>query len=92
MTGPPGASSPEVIATTRDSAAAGIPHPQRPPDEREAGPARPGNRHLRLCTRCGGAGTHYLTCPSLRLPADRHAGQEPVPQRLGSLVPDRSVG
>ena len=21
-----------------------------------------------LCTRCGGIGTHYLTCPSLRLP------------------------
>jgi hypothetical protein len=21
-----------------------------------------------LCTRCGAVGTHYLTCPSLRLP------------------------
>jgi hypothetical protein len=73
-------------------AAAGIPHPRRSPDEREAAPARAGNRHLRLCTRCGGVGTHYLTCPGLRLPADRRAGQDSVPERLGSLVPDRAGG
>jgi len=77
---------------TRDCAATGTPHPRRPPDEREAGPARPGSRHQRLCTRCGGASTHYLTCPSLRLPADRHAGQDCVPQCLGSLVPGRAGG
>jgi hypothetical protein len=70
------------------SVAAGIPHPQRSSDELEAAPARPGNRQLRLCTRCGGVGTHYLTCPSLQSPADRQPGEDSVPERPGSLVPD----
>jgi hypothetical protein len=72
-----------------DPAAAGIPHPRRSPDELEAAPARAGNRHLRLCPRCGGVGTHYLTCPGLRLAADRHAGSDSVPERLGSPMPGR---
>ena len=33
----------------------------RQPHQRSPGPAR-------QCTRCGGLGTHYLTCPLLRLP------------------------
>jgi hypothetical protein len=77
---------------TWNAAAAGIAHPQRPPDQLQAAPARPGHRHLRLCPRCGGVGTHYLTCPSLRLPAGRHAGQDPAPERPGSLVPGRAGG
>jgi len=31
----------------------------------EAGPAEPPERQ---CARCGAVGTHYLTCPGLRLP------------------------
>jgi hypothetical protein len=26
------------------------------------------------CTRCGAVGTHYLTCPSLRLPPGYRVG------------------
>ena len=32
----------------------------------EAGPAEPPERQ---CARCGAVGTHYLTCPGLRLPS-----------------------
>jgi len=32
----------------------------------EAGPAEPPERQ---CARCGAVGTHYLTCPDLRLPS-----------------------
>jgi hypothetical protein len=74
---------------TGSSASLGIPHPSPPSDELGARPARPG-KPLRLCTRCGGVGTHYLTCPSLRLPADHHAGEGSVRERLGGLVPGRA--
>ena len=32
----------------------------------EGGPAGPPERQ---CSRCGAVGTHYLTCPDLRLPS-----------------------
>jgi hypothetical protein len=32
------------------------------------------------CTRCGAVGTHYLTCPSLRLPAGYRLDAEPGPR------------
>jgi hypothetical protein len=34
-----------------------------------AAPARRGPRRRQVCRWCGGAGTHYLTCKTLRLPA-----------------------
>jgi hypothetical protein len=30
------------------------------------------------CTRCGAVGTHYLTCPSLRLPPGYRLSEDPV--------------
>ena len=30
------------------------------------------------CTRCGSVGTHYLTCPSLRLPPGYRLSEDPV--------------
>jgi hypothetical protein len=33
------------------------------------------------CTRCGAVGTHYLTCPSLRLPPGYRLGDAPGPER-----------
>ena len=36
-----------------------------------AGPAR-------QCARCGALGTHYLTCPVLRLPRGYRFGQDPA--------------
>ena len=35
------------------------------------------------CARCGGVGTHYLTCPRLRLPAGYRLSQAPRPERAG---------
>ena len=35
----------------------------------EAGPAGPAGPPERQCARCGAVGTHYLTCPDLRLPS-----------------------
>lgn len=80
----------EIIAMTWTRTAAGIAHPQRSPDQLQAAPARPGKRQPRLCARCAGVGTHYLTCPCLRLPAGRHAGEDSVLEHLGSLAPDRA--
>ena len=40
-----------------------------------AGPDRPGEVPERRCARCGAVGTHYLTCPDLRLPADFRFGE-----------------
>ncbi len=37
----------------------------------------PGRELLaQVCTRCSGVGTHYLTCPSLRLPAGYRPGED----------------
>jgi hypothetical protein len=92
MTGPPGASRREAITMTWNFAATWIPHSQQPPGDREGAPDRPDNRQPRLCPRCGGVSTHYLTCPRLRLPADGHAGEDPVPDRPGSLAPHPESG
>ena len=52
-------------------------------------PARAGERPARRCVRCGAVGTHYLTCPGLRLPPGYrlseagHPGEPPVTGRLG---------
>jgi hypothetical protein len=46
-------------------------------------------RRARRCARCGAAGTHYLTCPGLRLPPGYRLseagrpGEPPVTRRLG---------
>jgi len=33
------------------------------------------------CTRCGAVGTHYLTCPGLRLPPGYRLSADPGPER-----------
>lgn len=38
-------------------------------------PDRPDEPPERRCTRCGAVGTHYLTCPDLRLPAGFRFGE-----------------
>jgi hypothetical protein len=50
--------------------------------------ARPGALEqllARRCMRCGAAGTHYLTCPGLRLPAGYRLSEDPGPGRLRGL-------
>jgi hypothetical protein len=37
------------------------------------------------CTRCGAFGTHYLTCPSLRLPAGYRLSGGPGPEARSAL-------
>ena len=44
-------------------------------------PARAGEP----CTRCGASGTHYLTCPSLRLPPGYLLTPDPAPRCLCGL-------
>jgi len=51
-------------------------------------PADPGALEqllARLCMRCGATGTHYLTCPSLRLPPGYRLSEDPGPERLRCL-------
>jgi hypothetical protein len=42
-------------------------------EEPEAG--RPDDLPERRCARCGAVGTHYLTCPDLRLPPGFRLGE-----------------
>jgi hypothetical protein len=39
-----------------------------------------------LCLRYGAAGPHYLTCPSLRLPADYRLSEDPRPSSARALT------
>ena len=43
----------------------------------EGGPAGPPERQ---CSRCGAVGTHYLTCPGLRLPTGYRLVDAPGPE------------
>jgi hypothetical protein len=75
MTGPP------TYLTSRPAPA---------PDAPQPGPARPGEP-ARQCRRCGAAGTHYLTCPSLRLPPDYRLPEDPEPERAGHRGEHRGI-
>jgi hypothetical protein len=49
-----------------------------------AGSTRPA-RACEPCPRCGASGTHYLTCPSLRLPPGYRFTPDPAPPCLCGL-------
>jgi hypothetical protein len=49
--------------------------------EPKAAPGRADGLAERRCLRCGAVGTHYLTCPDLRLPSGYRVGDDAVPQR-----------
>ena len=53
---------------TRPSAPCRMADPALPGEGSQVTPGRVAELPARQCTRCGGVGTHYLTCPSLRLP------------------------
>ncbi len=57
----------------------------------EVAPGRAGEPPGRHCLRCGAVGTHYLTCPGLRLPLGYrlNGGPGPVVRSSGCL---RAVG
>jgi hypothetical protein len=44
-------------------------------EEPEVGAGRPDDLPERRCIRCGAVGTHYLTCPDLRLPPGFRLGE-----------------
>jgi hypothetical protein len=44
--------------------------------EPEAPSDQPDELAERRCVRCGAVGTHYLTCPGLRLPAGYRFGDD----------------
>jgi hypothetical protein len=46
----------------------------------EAVPGRPAEPPERRCARCGAVGTHYLTCPGLRLPSGYRLADAPGPE------------
>lgn len=60
---------PSVPHGVSDSALAG--------EESEIAPTGPGDSSRRQCARCGAVGTHYLTCPALRLPSGYRLGDAP---------------
>jgi hypothetical protein len=65
---------------TGQSAAYGIPPPAPLPEGSQVTPGREGELPAGLCTRCGAVGTHYLTCPGLRLPPGYRLSEDPGPQ------------
>jgi hypothetical protein len=44
-------------------------------EQPEVAPRRPDDQPERCCIRCGAVGTHYLTCPDLRLPSGFRFGE-----------------
>jgi len=46
-------------------------------EEPEAAPAAVSELPGGQCMRCGAVGTHYLTCPGLRLPSGYRLGDAP---------------
>jgi hypothetical protein len=46
----------------------------------------------RQCARCGALGTHYLTCPILRLPRGYRLGEEPRPSVPVTRAEQRITG
>jgi hypothetical protein len=58
-----------------------IPRPALSRDWPAVTPPRAPKLPARQCPRCGAIRTHYLTCPSLRLPPDYRLSQDPGPER-----------
>jgi len=46
----------------------------------EVAPDWAGEPLERLCTKCGAVGTHYLTCPGLRLSPGYRLSTDPQPE------------
>jgi len=65
---------------TEQQAAYGIPRPVPPQAGTKVEPGRPDGLPAGLCMRCGAVGTHYLTCPGLRLPPGYHLSDDPGPE------------
>ena len=62
---------------TGRSAPYGIADPAPLGEESKVAPGRAGELLGRQCIRCGAVGTHYLTCPGLRLPSGYRLSDAP---------------
>ena len=79
-----GTSEEEIIAMTGQLPGTDrIPRPAPLREPPQVAPGRAGERPARQCTRCGALSTHYLTCPSLRLPQDYRLSGDAEPDRTG---------
>jgi len=50
-------------------------------EEPEVAPTGAGEPPGTQCARCGAVGTHYLTCPGLRLPSGYRLSDVPRPEK-----------
>lgn len=57
----------------------GVPEPVLAGEEPEVAPTQAGELSRTQCARCGAVGTHYLTCPGLRLPPGYRLGDAGAP-------------
>jgi hypothetical protein len=57
-----------------------VPDASRAGEGSEPGPGRADELRGVQCARCGAVGTHYLTCPDLRLPPGYRLGDAPGPE------------
>lgn len=62
-----------------------IPEPVTRREGSQVAPGRASKRPGRRCVQCGAVGTHYLTCPSLRLPPDYRLSADLGPECLRGL-------
>jgi hypothetical protein len=64
---------------TMPSAPYGVPDPELMGEGSEVAPGGAGELPG-PCARCGAVGTHYLTCPGLRLPSGYRISDGPGPE------------
>ncbi len=76
---------------TTQSAAYGILHPAPPREGSQVAPGLAGQLPTRQCRRCGAVGTHYLTCPGLRLPPGYRLSEDHGPE-FGRGLPAGTCG
>ena len=76
---------------TGQSAAYGIARPALSREGPEVAQARARELLARSCMRCGAIGTHYLTCPGLRLPPGYRLSEDRKPE-CGCGLPAGSCG
>jgi len=62
---------------TGQSAPYGMADPAPPGEGPKVAPGRGSEPPGRQCPRCGAVGTHYLTCPALRLPSGYRLSDAP---------------
>ena len=62
---------------TGQAARYGIADPAPPGEGPQVAPGRAIELPGRQCIRCGAVGTHYLTCPALRLPSGYRLSDTP---------------